>query len=120
VVSLRIPERFKALLGTILCGTLAFCVSLMGQSKPGKSGLPIWFLAAVMLIVFFFGSLAGVLGTILSAIIFAVYLFEPLGRLAVHDEVQKNNLMWMALVGVVLSLFGRPPDKEPASSKEKS
>jgi K+-sensing histidine kinase KdpD len=74
----------------------------------------------VMVIFFCFGSLAGILGTLLSAIIFAVYLFEPFGRLAVHDQVQKNNLMWMVLVGLALSLFGRPPDKKPASSKEES
>lgn len=114
----RIPSKFKVLLGTMLCGTLAVVVSVMGQTKPGKSALPIWFLAAVMLIIFRFGSLAGILGTIASGIVFAVYLFEPLGRLAVHDGVQKNHLMWMVLVGLALSIFGRPPETKPASSKE--
>jgi len=118
VVSLLMPQRFKALLGTILCGTLALVVSVMGQAKPGKSALPIWFLAAVMVIVFRFGSLAGVLGTVVSGIIFALNLFEPLGRLAVHDQVQKNNLMWMVLVGLALSIFGRPPEKKTGSSNE--
>jgi len=118
VTSLRIPPKFKALLGAILCATLAVVVAVMGQSKPGKSILPIWFLAAVMLIIFRFGALAGILGTVISGIIFAVYLFEPLGRLAVHNEVQKDNLMWMVLVGIALSIFGRPPETKSASSKE--
>ena len=53
-----------------------------------------------MVMVFRFGSMAGVLGTILSGIIFALYLLEPLGRLAVHDTVQKNNLMSVVLIGL--------------------
>jgi K+-sensing histidine kinase KdpD len=108
----RVFERFKPALGTTLCGLIAITTCLLGQNKPGKSALPIWFLAAIMVIVFLFGSLAGILGTILSAILFALYLFEPLGHLAVHDSVQKNNLMWMTVVGLALSIFGRPPGKK--------
>ena len=115
---MRIPPKLKVLIGTILCAAVAVVVAVMGQSKPGKSILPIWFLAAVMLVIFRFGALAGILGTVVSGIIFAVYLFEPLGRFAVHDEVQKNNLMWMVLVGLALSIFGHPPEKKSASSKE--
>lgn len=116
MIHLRIADRLRPLVGAVLCGTLAIAVSLLGQSKPGKSTLPIWFLAAVMLIVFRFGSMAGVLGTILSGIIFAVCLFDPLGRLAVHDAVQKNNLMWMILAGLTLSIFGRPPQRKSTST----
>ena len=105
-------ERLKPVVGTALCGILAIAVSLLGETKPGKSALPIWFLAVVMVIIFRFGSMAGVLGTILSGIVFAVCLFDPLGRLAVHDAVQKNNLMWMVLVGLALSIFGRPPQRK--------
>jgi K+-sensing histidine kinase KdpD len=120
MVILSLPVRFKPLLGSILCGSLALIVSLMGHDKPGKSILPIWFLAVVMVIVFRFGSMAGVLGTILSGIIFAIYLFEPFHRLAVHDAIAKNNLMWMLLAGLALSIFGRPPDTKIASSNHKS
>jgi K+-sensing histidine kinase KdpD len=105
-------------LGTLLCATLAVAVSILGQTKPGKSALPIWFLAVVMLIVFRFGSLAGILGTIVSGAIFALYLFEPFGRLAVHDQVQKDNLMWMVLIGLVISIFGRSTDKNAFSSSK--
>jgi K+-sensing histidine kinase KdpD len=117
VAGLRIPFRWKAVLGAILCGTLAVVVTVLGQNKPGKAALPIWFLAAIMLTIFRFGSMAGILGTIFSAITFALYLFEPLGRLAVHDATQKDHLMWMLLVGLALSIFGRPPDSKPAKEK---
>lgn len=113
---LRVPNRFKAVLGTLLCATLAVVVSLVGQTQPGKSALPIWFLVIVMLIVFRFGSLAGIFGTIISGMIFALYLFEPFGRLAVHNQVQKDNLMWMVLVGLVLSIFGPRTGPHAASS----
>lgn len=116
MIQLRIDERLRPVVGTALCGILAIAISLLGQSKPGKSALPIWFLAAVMVIVFRFGSMAGVLGTILSGIIFAVCLFDPLGSLAVHDAVQKNNLMWMVLAGLMLSIFGRPPRRKSSAT----
>lgn len=118
VINLPLPERAKPVIGALLCAILAAAVALMGENKPGKSVLPIWFLAVLMVAVFVFGSLAGILGTILSGIIFATYLFEPLGRLAVHETIQKNNLMWMVVIGLALSLFGRPSDKNPASSNE--
>ena len=115
-VSVRIRDRLKPLLGTLSCVALAAAASLIGQSKPGKSALPIWFLAVIMVIVFRFGSTAGIWGTILSGMIFAAYLFEPLGRLAIHNTDQKNNLMWMVLVGLAISMFGRSPNKKPALS----
>lgn len=116
VIHIRVADRVKPAVGGVLCGALAIAVSLLGHGKPGKAALPIWFLAAVMMVVFRFGSMAGVLGTILSGIIFAVCLFDPLGRLAVHDAVQKNNLMWMILVGLALSIFGRPPQSKSTST----
>jgi K+-sensing histidine kinase KdpD len=116
--SVRTRDRFKALLGTASCVAVAVAVSLMGQTKPGKSSLPIWFLAVIMGIVFQFGSLAGLWGTIFSAITFAVYLFEPIGRLAVRNAEQKNHLMWMVLIGLAISIFGHPPDKKATSSNE--
>lgn len=118
MASLHIPNRFKAVLETLLCATLAVVVSLMGQTKPGKSSLPIWFLVVVMLVVFRFGSLAGIWGTIVSGAIFALYLFEPFGRLAVHDQVQKDNLMWMVLIGLVISIFGPPTGRNAFSSNK--
>jgi len=117
-VYVRIRDRFRPVLGSVLCAALSAAVSFLGRSQTGKSALPIWFLAVVTVIVFRFGSLAGVLGTILSAMIFAAYLFEPLGRLAVHNTDQKNNLMWMVLVGLAISMFGQPQAKKPLSPEE--
>jgi K+-sensing histidine kinase KdpD len=114
---LRIPVGLKPALGAILCGALAVVVTILGQSKPGKAALPIWFLAAIMLTIFRFGSLAGILGTIGSAITFALYLFEPIGRLAVHDQGQKDHLMWMLLIGLALSIFAPRRASNPAKEK---
>ena len=116
-VSLRIGDRFKTVLGTVLCVALSAVISLMGQTKPGKSLLPIWFLAVIMVIVFRFGTQAGIWGTLLSGMIFAAYLFEPIGSLAIHNEAQKEHLMWMVLVGLAISIFGHRPDKPRRSSE---
>ena len=116
-VSLRIGDRFKTVLGTVSCVALAAAISLMGQSKSGKSFLPIWFLAVIMVIIFRFGTQAGIWGTLLSGVIFAAYLFEPIGSLAIHNQEQKERLMWMVLVGLAISIFGHPPDKPKGPSE---
>ena len=54
VIHIRIADRVKPAVGAVLCGALAIAVSLLGHSKPGKAALPIWFLAAVMMVVFRF------------------------------------------------------------------
>ena len=116
-VSVRARDRCKAVLGILLCVALAAAVSLMAHTKPGKSSMPIWFLAVIMVVVFRFGSLAGIWGTILSAIVFAAYLFEPIGRLAVHNAEQKDNLMWMVLIGLAISIFGHSANRKGGPSQ---
>jgi K+-sensing histidine kinase KdpD len=64
---------------------------------------PFLFLAVVVLVAIRFGTLAGVLGTIAAAIIFAGFLFEPRLSLAVRDTAAKSNLIWMIIGGVAIS-----------------
>jgi K+-sensing histidine kinase KdpD len=55
--------------------------------------------------------MAGVLGTIAIALIFATFLFEPRFNLTVADMAARSHLIWMVLIGMIVSgLLGHPAD----------
>ena len=96
--------------GVLLCLIVAALLCVFFERFSFKEMLPIWFLLIITCIAIRFGFLAGVLGTVLAALIFAEFLFEPLSSIAVQSQAARNNLIWMLLGGVAMSeLFGNPP-----------
>jgi Domain of unknown function (DUF4118) len=89
-------------LGTICCTVAAAGLIPIFSSSSIKSFLPLPFLLIVVLVAVRFGRAAGVLGTVAAAFLFAYYLFEPAG-LAVSDPVARAHLLWMLIVGIVIS-----------------
>ena len=89
-------------LGTICCTVVAAGLIPLFSASSFKSFLPIPFLLIIVLVAFRFGRAAGVLGTMTAAFLFAYYLFEPEG-LAVGDPVARAHLIWMLVIGVVIS-----------------
>jgi hypothetical protein len=94
-------------LGTICCTVVAAVLIPLFSASSTKAFLPIPFLFIIVLVAFGFGRAAGVLGTLAAAFLFAWFLYEPAG-LAVSDPVAKSHLIWMLIIGVLLSdLLGR-------------
>ena len=89
-------------LGTICCTVAAACLIPLFSASTAKAILPIPFLLIIVLVAFRFGRGAGVLGTITAAFLFAWFLYEPAG-LAVGDPVAKSHLIWMLIIGIVIS-----------------
>ena len=111
-------ELLALIFGVLLCSIIAALVCVLFQLASFKQVLPICFLLVIAGIANRFGYFAGVLGTILSALIFAVFLFEPLRGLAVQNQVAKSNLIWMLLGGLALSaLFSNPPKRGKAGKQ---
>lgn len=101
-----------AILGVALCSVLAAGLTLIFYGSSFRAILPFLFLAPILSVVLRFGSKAGVLGTIAAALIFASFLFEPRLNLAVHDLAARSNLIWMVLIGLLISeLLGRGETK---------
>jgi K+-sensing histidine kinase KdpD len=96
--------------GTLSCAAAAACLIPFFRASSSKALLPLLFLAVVVLVAIRFGNVAGILGTIAAAIIFAVFLFEPTRSLGVKDSAERSNLIWMVVGGVAASeLLGGPP-----------
>lgn len=89
-------------LGMVCCTVVAaLLIPLFGASS-GKAFLPLPFLLIIVLVAFGFGRAAGILGTLGAAFLFAWFLYEPAG-LAIGDPVAKSHLIWMLIIGVLLS-----------------
>ena len=107
-IFLRPTHRLNPLFGSVLCAGAAAGLCTFFRNSSIKSAVPFLFLAVVLAIAARFGTAAGVLGTISSAVVFALLLFEPLHALAISDPAEKNSVAWMLVGGIVLSgFFGR-------------
>jgi len=100
------------LIGAVLCGILATVAAFFGLETAHKVLIPLAFSAVLLGIAWRFGFAAGVLGSFVAAVIFAVFLFEPLGALQVTAGKAKASLMWMVLIGVPGSFYFAPTASE--------
>ena len=100
-------------LGSVaLCFAAAGLLALGFHASSHKILLPFLFLSIITLVAARFGSWPGIVGTFGAAGIFAVFLFEPVFSLRVSDTAQRSNLIWMAVIGLVVSeLLGVRPTR---------
>jgi hypothetical protein len=63
-----------------------------------------------------YGIAVGVIGSLLSAAIFATMLFSPVGSFRVTDHAARQNLAWMVLGGIALSYLFAPSDSAQKKS----
>jgi K+-sensing histidine kinase KdpD len=103
------PRRRDLLIGGLICAGSAFGACLMAAGHSWEVSVPLVFSAVVLLTAMRFGARAGIVGTLLATLIFALFLFKPLGKLRVASEAARANLVWMLLMGVVFSFLFAPP-----------
>lgn len=105
--------------GLILCSLLAAASAILFRQSSFRKWIPLLFLLFVVLVSKLLGRLAGVLGTCIAALIFAIFLFSPVGSWVVVDESARNTLGWMTLAGMVISHFlGRDLAERPGNLAE--
>lgn len=107
------------LIGSTFCAALAVLVCLLVPMTAQKATIPFIFTIVIVAVSMRYGAGAGVLGCILSAAIFAMFLFNPLGSVAVSNPAAKNNLFWMILLGIPGSYLFAPFDGERAERTNK-
>lgn len=114
----RVPTLRKwarTVLGTTLCTATAVSLTLLGGGSL-ETFFPVLFLCIIVFVATTFGNIAGRLGTIIAALVFAEFLFDPTLSLKVHDPAQRNTLIWMIVGGMAMSeLLGYKPSR--ASNK---
>jgi K+-sensing histidine kinase KdpD len=107
---LRLSSRADALIGSLVCALGAGAASLIAGGYHWRVFVPLIFTFVLLLVALLFGARAGILGTLLAAMVFAAFLFQPLGRLHVVDNAARANLGWMLIIGMSFSFLFAPPD----------
>jgi K+-sensing histidine kinase KdpD len=93
------------LIGALLCALTAGIVALAGRGIPARPLVPLFFIAVIVLIALRFGALAGALGAFSATLIFAYFLFTPVGSFKVLKGDARTNLVWMLLIGIPAGYF---------------
>jgi len=104
----RLRQMLDAGIGASLCAVAAFAVSELSMGHSWQTWAPLAFVAILLLTAALFGALAGILGTIVAAVIFATLLFKPVGSIHVSSEVARGNLAWMLLAGISYAFLFAP------------
>jgi K+-sensing histidine kinase KdpD len=105
----RLRQILDSLIGALLCAIAAVGVSVVALGHRWEVLVPLLFVIILVGISAIFGARAGILGTILAAIIFAGLLFRPVGSIHVSDDAARSNLAWMLLLGISFSFLFAPP-----------
>jgi K+-sensing histidine kinase KdpD len=108
-------ERFwtvplmDAAIGGLLCALAAVGFSAAADGHAWMNVAPLIFMAVLLVTAAIFGARAGILGTVLAALVFAGFLFGPLGSIQVANDSARANLGWMLLIGIGFSFLFAPP-----------
>ena len=98
-----------AVIGGIICSLAAIGAIAASEGHSWKNMVPLVFTVVLLIIAAFFGAKAGILGTVLAALVFALFLFSPTGNVSVANESARSNLGWMLLIGIGFSFLFAPP-----------
>ncbi len=88
--------------GVCLCAVTALVAATVAAHHPWRVFVPLGFVLFIVLLAARYGLPASVLGAAVAALIFAYFLFPPLGSLRVADNLERANLAWMVLAGIVI------------------
>lgn len=110
----RLLHLVDGLIGTSVCALIAVFLSALLHSSSLKFAAPLCFIAVIVCVARVFGRMSGVLGSIVSAIAFALFLYAPVGSVRIDNSRARDNVNWMMLGGISLSmLFSGEPGSEP-------
>jgi K+-sensing histidine kinase KdpD len=106
----RTGSRSRLLLAVALCGGLALGLSLFFRDSAVKPAVPAIFVLVIISVAHFWGRLASLLVAVVGGFVFAAFLFEPYGSLAVTDAADRLVLFWFVVCAIVaVRLSTRPP-----------
>jgi K+-sensing histidine kinase KdpD len=104
-----IPRKAEFLVGGLVCALAALAASALAAGHSWQVWMPLLFSAVLFFTAVIFGARAGLLGSLLAALIFAMFLFSPTGKISVANDTARTNLGWMLLTGIAFSFLFAPP-----------
>ncbi len=102
--------------GLVLCAGMAVGSAYLFSNHPASVFLPLVFVVVIVAIAARYGVAVGILGSIVSALIFAHELFPPAG-LEVSDPRARAALAWMVLGGIAIPYLVLPGLRSHSNKK---
>jgi K+-sensing histidine kinase KdpD len=106
---LRALQLADAAIGGAFCVVAAVVACAVASGHSWKTMVPLIFTVVLLLNARLFGARAGLVGTVLAALVFAGWLFSPVGSIQVASDSARANLGWMLLIGIGFSFLFAPP-----------
>ncbi len=96
-------------IGILICAWSAALLSFLFHGTTSKAIVPFAFLGVVVFVSIRCGIASGVLGSAVAALIFATFLYAPLGTPQIASKAARSNIGWLVLGGISISyLLGSP------------
>jgi len=105
-------QVLRTVLGVVFCAVTSMIMVQAVSKLNFKDIVPLLFVPVIIATTVFFGRSAGILSSLVSGLIFALFLFSPLHSWSVTETAARNNLGWMLLAGIALSYFASKPTQE--------
>ena len=106
-------------IGTLLCASVALILALVFHQTRLQLVLPLICMAVVLAVAARFGVATGVLGSVVSALLLAYFVYAPVHSLRIASSDARANLSWMLLGGISLSFLFTPRRDEGKESERK-
>jgi K+-sensing histidine kinase KdpD len=118
--SRRILAVIDTAIGTLLCASVALILALLFHQTRLEVTLPLVCLAVVVSVAARFGVATGVLGSIVSAMLLAYFVYSPQYSLRIVSHDARTSLSWLLLGGISLSFLFTPRRSEATKEQERN
>lgn len=108
VRSTKLLKVLNTAIGTLLCASAALALALIFNQTRLELALPLISLAVVVAVAARFGVATGVLGSILSALLLAYFVYAPEHSFHISSPDARANISWLLLGGISLSFLFTP------------
>jgi|SRR5579859_2912188 len=121
---LRIPSGrllnvLDTAIGTLLCASVALILALVFNQERLQLALPLICIAVVLAVAARFGVATGVLGSIVSALLLAYFVYAPVHSLRIASSDARASISWLLLGGISLS-FLFTPRRDESKQRERT
>lgn len=99
------PSAVRGLWGLFICTAAAKAFTLLFHNMRDNTLVPLFFLLIVGVVAWFLGTWAAILGLITGGVIFAVFLFPPVGQWLIAPESARVNVAMMLVFGIGVAYF---------------
>lgn len=99
----RIRKFLRTTTGVLLSVAAALLASLIFSGRQVNAILPLAFVVLLVLLSARFGVAVSVIGSAFTAIIFAHFIYAPVGSWRIDSAAERANIAWMILGAICLS-----------------